>query len=154
MSALAKEIEARVRPMRAADLEQVLVIERRVFDFPWSRNVFMSCFGQGYRAHILELHRTVIGYGVMLICADECHLVNLCVDPECQSRGFGRSLLTRMLDYATSRGVRRAVLEVRRSNTAALALYRSENFSQLSWRKNYYPTATGREDALVLAKLL
>ena len=52
------------------------------------------------------------------------------------------------------RCARRAFLEVRPSNAAALALYLSENFSEVSLRKDYYPTPTGREDALVLAKLL
>ena len=146
--------EPRVRRMRITDLEKVSELENRVYDFPWSRKVFRSCFGRGYEGCVMEWSRAIIGYGIMLVVSTECHLVNLCVDSAFRERGLGRALLRLMLARAASLGARRAFLEVRPSNAAALALYLSENFSEVSLRKDYYPTPTGREDALVLAKLL
>ena len=144
----------RIRRMRLGDLGQVTRIESRIYDFPWNLNVFRSCFGSGYEGCVIELDRRIVGYGIMLIAAAECHLVNLCVDLRFQGRGLGRSLLRSMLSHAASLGAKRAILEVRPSNSAARSLYLSENFGETSLRKNYYPTAAGREDALVLAKLL
>ncbi len=146
--------EPRVRPMQPGDLREVTAIENRVYDFPWSRNVFMSCFSAGCEASVLELGGRIVSYGITMVATAECHLVNLSVDYAFQRRGFGRKLLRLMLDRAAACGARRVILEVRASNLAARALYNSEHFSQISLRKNYYPTEIGCEDALVLAKLL
>ena len=137
-----------VRPMHFVDLDRLLAIENRAYEFPWSRNVFMTCFGEDYQGCVLELEREVIGYAIMLLTAA------LCIDPMFQRRGFGRNLLRLMLDYAAFCGAKRAALEVRSSDAAAYALYASENFRRLSLRKNYYPTAKGHEDAVVMTKLL
>ncbi len=145
---------SRVRLMQPADFKEISVVENRVYDFPWSRNVFMSCFGQGYEGRVVEWSRAIVGYGIMLVAAAECHLVNLCIDPTFQRRGLGRGLLRAMLDRAVFLGARRVFLEVRPSNAAARALYVSENFHEMSLRRNYYPTPTGREDAVVLTKFL
>ena len=146
--------EPNIREMRPADFQEMLMIENRAYDFPWSRNVLMSCLNGGYQSRVIEWRRRIVGYGVMLIAAAECHLVNLCIDPMFQQRGFGRKLLRLMLCDAVLCGAKRAFLEVRPSNRAALALYGSEHFNEVSLRKNYYPTATGREDALILTRLL
>jgi ribosomal-protein-alanine N-acetyltransferase len=42
-------------------------------------------------------------------------------------------------------------LEVRASNVAAIALYESLGFNEATIRRNYYPTADGREDAIIMA---
>ena len=68
--------------------------------------------------------------------------------------GFGGGLLGSMLDAVRVQGTKRAFLEVRPSNQAARALYAKENFIEIGLRKDYYPTSVGREDALVLARLL
>ena len=142
------------RTMRPADLDQVAAIENRIYDFPWSRDVFLSCFTPDYENLVMELERRVIGYGMMWLAAGDCHVVNLCMDIVFQGRGLGRVLFRRMLDNAAAHGARRAMLEVRPSNAPALSLYASEQFNEVSLRRNYYPTANGREDALVLTRLL
>ena len=43
-------------------------------------------------------------------------------------------------------------LEVRPSNTRAIALYERSGFNEIGRRPRYYPTANnGREDAIVMA---
>ncbi|TFT87135.1 ribosomal-protein-alanine N-acetyltransferase, partial [Proteus mirabilis] len=39
---------------------------------------------------------------------------------------------------------------VRESNQKASNLYESIGFNSVSVRKNYYPTATGKEDAIIM----
>jgi ribosomal-protein-alanine N-acetyltransferase len=46
-------------------------------------------------------------------------------------------------------GIKKAYLEVRRSNTAALALYTGFGFVQTGIRKGYYPD--NKEDALLFS---
>ncbi|HBV40592.1 MAG TPA: ribosomal-protein-alanine N-acetyltransferase, partial [Erwinia sp.] len=49
------------------------------------------------------------------------------------------------------RGVLTLWLEVRASNHAAIALYQQLDFNEVSVRRNYYPTAEGKEDAIIMA---
>ena len=49
------------------------------------------------------------------------------------------------------RGGRECFLEVRASNTSAYRLYERYGFNEVGRRRGYYPSAEGREDALVMA---
>ena len=157
MSAQAKEMEAApatLRPMRVDDLEAVLDIELRAYPFPWTRGIFHDCLRAGYPAWVLEQGQTIIGYGMLNIGADEAHVLNVCTAPEVQGQGHGRRLLRSLLKAARNRGAQRVFLEVRPSNTIAIALYDSEGFNEIGRRPRYYPAKGGREDAIVMAKEL
>ncbi len=143
-----------LRLMREDDLDAVCMVECRAYEFPWKPGVFLDCLYEGCECRILEYDRRIVGYGVMTTGVDECHLLNLCIDPDFQRRGHGRTLLRRMLGIAVCRGAARAILEVRINNPAAQKLYLSEGFNRISRRKNYYPSSDGREDAVVLARVL
>ena len=115
--------DIRVEPMRAADLEAVLEIERQSFRTPWSRQAFL---------HELERNRVaglwvardergrddaaapVLGYLCLWAVADEVHVTNLAVHPARRGEGVGRLLLGTLLAHHRTRGARRAFLEVRR----------------------------------------
>lgn len=142
----------RLRPMSRNDIDAVLEIERELYLFPWSYGIFDDCLKAGYSCWVYESEDGIIGYGVMSLAADECHILNLCIHDAYQRSGFGRRLLRALLDHAHGRSVETAFLEVRASNEAALALYRSEGFHQIGHRKAYYPHEDGREDALVMSK--
>lgn len=141
-----------LRCMRADDLDTVMAIELRAYPFPWSRGIFADCLSSGYSAWVLEQGSQIIGYGVLSVAADEAHVLNVCVDPLVQSRGHGRLMLRTLLGSARSNNAQRVFLEVRPSNTAAIALYQSEGFNEIGRRPRYYPAANnGREDAIVMA---
>ncbi|MCY1457753.1 Ribosomal-protein-alanine acetyltransferase [compost metagenome] len=78
-------------------------------------------------------------------------MLNVCVDPSCQTRGLGRLLFRALVKLAREHGAQRVFLEVRPSNTPAVALYHSEGFNEIGRRPRYYPARDGREDALVMA---
>ena len=63
--------------------------------------------------------------------------------------GFGGQMLNHLIDDARAQDARQMFLEVRESNTAAIHMYLNHGFNEVGRRRNYYPTATGREDALV-----
>ncbi|WP_159016560.1 ribosomal protein S18-alanine N-acetyltransferase [Cognatiluteimonas profundi] len=145
---------ATMRPMRVDDLESVLDIELRAYPFPWTRGIFHDCLRAGYPAWVLELDGVIIGYGMLTIAADEAHVLNVCTAPEVQRQGHGRRLLRSLLKAARHRGAQHVFLEVRPSNTSAIALYDSEGFNEIGRRPRYYPARGGREDAIVMAKEL
>ncbi len=89
----------------------------------------------------------MIGLGCYWAILDEAHITVLAVDPHYQRRGLGKWLLVNLLADAGERALTRATLEVRPSNSRALALYESFGFETLGRRRRYY--ADG-EDALIL----
>jgi ribosomal-protein-alanine N-acetyltransferase len=140
-----------LRPMRESDLDAVLAIERRAYEFPWTLGIFRDCLLANYPAWVLARDDVLLGYGLLSIAADEAHILNLCTAPEAQGHGHGRRLLRALLQVARGRGAHRVFLEVRPSNAAAIALYHAEGFNEIGRRPRYYPAHDGREDALVMA---
>jgi ribosomal-protein-alanine N-acetyltransferase len=154
VAADAGRAQASMRPMRDADLDEIMRIELRAYPFPWTIGIFRDCLRAGYPAWVLEAGQRLIGYGVLSVAADEAHVLNVCVDPEDQGQGHGRRLLRGLERVARGLGVQRVFLEVRPSNPAAIALYHDEGFNEIGRRPRYYPAHEGREDAIVMAKEL
>lgn len=151
MNARAREPRPAMRPMFEDDLDAVMDVELRAYPFPWTRNIFLDCLQAGYPGRVLLLDGVIAGYGMVSLAADEAHILNVCIDPQVQSRGHGRQLLRELVRVARLRGAARVFLEVRPSNTSAITLYHSEGFNEIGRRPRYYPAENGREDALVMA---
>lgn len=142
-----------LRAMHEGDVDAVMAIEAQSYEHPWTHGIFRDCLRVGYICRVLTDSAGVIaGYGVMSLGAGECHLLNICVAPAFRGQGCGRELVTALLAHARGERVTMALLEVRRSNAAAHALYSALGFNEIGTRRNYYPTHTGREDALLLAR--
>ncbi len=155
MSASISEPLFQPRPMDSADLPAVMAIERRAYSHPWSEGIFRDCLHVGYLCRVCELDGRVIGHAVLSIAAGEAHLLNLCIDPDFQRRGLGRSLLEACFDEACQHHAETLFLEVRMSNKAAIRLYLAMGFNEVGVRAGYYPAGDGRrEDAFVFAKTL
>ena len=154
MSAVFEFTTETYRMMTEYDLPVILGIEQRSYRFPWSEGIFQDCLRFGYSSWVIEVERQVIGYGVMSLAVNECHILNICVDPDWQGQGIGRRMLHQLITIARARKADTAFLEVRQTNSQALSLYYSEGFNEIGVRRNYYPALFGREDAIILAKTL
>lgn len=147
-----------MRPMRRRDLDAVADIERSIYPFPWTRGNFADSLLAGHDAWVLEIEieesPQLVGYAVMMWLPDEVHLLNISVAAPMQGRGYGREMLQWLMRDAAGRGARGMLLEVRPSNSPALALYRSIGFESIGVRRGYYPAEGGREDAQVLFRQL
>jgi [ribosomal protein S18]-alanine N-acetyltransferase len=78
--------------------------------------------------------------------ADEVHVIHVATRPDWRRRGAARAMMQVLVDHARARRARLVLLEVRRSNRAALALYRAYGFSAIGIRRGYY--ADTSEDAV------
>lgn len=141
-------------PMQEGDLGEVMAVELRVMPYPWGNGHFSDCLRAGYACWICRSGGEFAGYFVVMPSVDEAHLLTIGVAEKFQGRGFGALLLRHAMTTASAAGCNRLLLEVRPSNTPALGLYRHFGFAEIGRRKGYYPAATGREDALVLARSL
>lgn len=142
--------ELTAAPMAVSDLDQVLDIERASFPTPWTRAAFCYEIEQNKvaRCTAMRARGDVVGYLCFWEIGHEIHITNLAVHPEWRRRGVARRLLAAALAEGIARGVTLAFLEVRPSNTRALALYESLGFQVIGRRNGYY-FDTG-EDALVM----
>lgn len=143
-----------IRDMNHDDLPMVSDIERRSYEFPWSHGVFRDCLLAGYQCVVLIREDRVAGYAILSVAAGEAHILNLCIEPDVRSLGYGERLLDELLYRARSASVREIFLEVRPTNATAIALYRKKGFHQIAARPAYYQAKEGREDAAVFAKKL
>ncbi len=140
--------------MKKEDLGQVLAIEQTSFSMPWSENLFLSEFRSPLVSTLMVSlsstapRRTVTGYIVFWLVAEEMHILNLAVAPDFRRRGIARSLVLAGIKHAQAKGARRALLEVRPSNISAQKLYSSLGFIGTSMRRDYYDSPV--EDALVM----
>lgn len=138
------------RRMTAQDLEAVLKIEYAAFSHPWTRGIFTDALSS-YQCWLMFDGSQQVGHGVIQLILDEAHLLNITVKPESQGCGLGLKLLTHLMEEATRQGARECFLEVRESNASAWRLYERFGFNEVGRRRDYYPVAGGREDAIIMA---
>lgn len=144
------ESNLELRPMRRADLAQVVEIECQAYPFPWSKDIFGDCLRVGYCCRVMEVDGAVRGYGILSVAALEAHLLNLCVAPAYRRMGLARVMLEALMVEARLNRASRLFLEVRPTNAGAIELYRQYRFRPIGRRPNYYPARHGREDAMVM----
>jgi ribosomal-protein-alanine N-acetyltransferase len=152
MSAVFKSAEAQFEPITEERLDEVVAVESRVYDHPWTRGNFSDSLRAGYQAQLLAADGVVLGYFVAMKGVDEVHLLNLTVAPDHQGEGWGRLMLDALAVWARGQGAQWLWLEVRVSNTRAQRIYERQGYRRVGERKKYYPFAQGRrEDAVVMS---
>lgn len=143
-----------IRPMQISDLPAIMTIEQAAHLFPWTKGILHDCITVGYSCWVIENEDKIVGFAIVMTAVNESHILNICIDPTSQRQGYGKLLMTHLIEVARSHQVDMMFLEVRKSNLAALKLYAELDFIEVGVRKNYYPTAAGHEDAIVLARSL
>ena len=130
-----------IRPAERADLLDVSRIERRSFDDAWPFGQFEEFLGEPGFLVAVEGAK-VVGYVVADTIADRGqplgHVKDLAVHPARRGRGIATRLLDRALSVLEAAGARRAKLEVRQTNQAAISLYRDFGFEPHHLISRYY----------------
>lgn len=142
-------------PLTAEFLPDVAALDQRCFGGLWSLDNYQRELESPNSDLIIlvasssnpPIKKTVVGLGCLWAILEEAHITILAVDPSYQGQGLGKWILYELLATAQRRGLERATLEVRASNTVALHLYGKLDFRQAGLRRHYYPDG---EDALIL----
>jgi len=140
-----------IEPMSEGDIAAVAQIERRIYAFPWTFGNFLDSLRAGYSCWICRDRERIVGYAVLMIAANEAHLLNLSIDVCFQRQGHGSRFLQYLVTAAREHGACVLFLEVRPSNEAGLGLYAKHGFRRVGVRRDYYPAPEGRENAVVLS---
>ena len=143
-----------IRQMTSEDMPEVMEIERVAFTNPWSPDLLRRELSHDWSTILLveeELApgmRRLLGFSIFWVVHDELHILNVATDPSQRRRGVARAVMNATLDRGRQRRCVMATLEVRRSNEAALSLYRGLGFRAVGVRPNYY--VDEGEDAIVM----
>lgn len=139
-----------IRRLAPRDLDKLVYLELAAFAYPWSRRHFADSLSNGHDCFGLWLGDTLVGHYILQVVAGDATIMNIAVHPACQGRGLGRLLLGHLLDNASRQHADMVFLEVRPSNSAAIALYENIGFAEVGRRPNYYDSPNGREDAIIM----
>lgn len=138
-----------------AHLPALQAIEKAVQLTPWADDTFRSCLSGretcwGYE----DDDGRLLAFAIVQDILDERHLLNIAVDPNDHRRGLGQQLLRHVINSAIDSDLSVIYLEVRKSNRAAIKLYKKHDFSICGQRKNYYARGEHKEDAVLMLKHL
>jgi len=149
-------VTARVLQVAKAHLDSIVRIERECFSDPWSADAFSGMIDSPLALFYVALsaEEKVVGYVAAAAIRDDGEILNVAVEHEARGQGIGGALLDHAIGALGEQLVRSVFLEVRESNTAAMALYKSRGFEEISVRKDYYrrPVENARVLRLELRK--
>ena len=148
-----EKMRVNIVPMTADHLEELERLEKICFSRPWSRKMLAEELDNECAAFLVAedpITKEVVGYAGLLVMADEGYITNVAVFPEYRRRGVAGQIIAVFDNFARGNRLAFLTLEVRPSNAAAIALYRSFGFEEVGRRKNYYDLP--KEDALILTK--
>ena len=138
---------------REALLPQIQQIEQQSFSVPWTEQMLrMQLEPDSHVFLTAETEAGVVGYVGMMYVLDEGYITNVAVRKDCRRRGIADALLRALEARARALSLSFLTLEVRESNSPAIALYGKRGYRVVGRRKNYYEKPT--EDALLMTLTL
>ena len=151
-------------PLKKAHINKVCAIEKECFTDPWKKEIFLELLDYPYAVNIAaaeieietgigaeETEKTekIAGYCIFYHIWEECQIMNIAVKKSMQNKKIATKLLSAVLEYAETENIAKIILEVRRSNAKAIALYKKFGFEIDGVRENYYKRP--KEDALLMS---
>lgn len=139
-----------IAPMTYDHVPEVAELERCCFRDPWSERMLTEQLDSENAGALVALGEdgALLGYASVSVVLDEGYIANVAVQPACRRQGIARALLRAFRRFAEQNRLAFLTLEVRASNTPAIALYRGEGYRQTGRRKNYYRHPA--EDAIIM----
>jgi [ribosomal protein S18]-alanine N-acetyltransferase len=142
-----------IRRLALQDLDAIERIENAVYPTPWSRSMFAGELAKPSSLSIGGFDPDsgrLIAYLIVSRYVDAWHIMNLAVHPGWRRAGVASRLLDELFMLTSGDERRGYTLEVRVSNTSAIALYEGFGFETSGIRRGYY--TDNREDALIMWK--
>jgi ribosomal-protein-alanine N-acetyltransferase len=142
-----------IRRLSIPDLDPIVEIENAVYPTPWSRSMFAGELAKPSSVSLGAFDAEAGGLVAYLIVSryvDAWHIMNVAVHPGYRRQGVASRLLDELFELTAGDPRRGYTLEVRVSNTTAIALYERFGFEPSGIRRGYY--TDNREDALIMWK--
>lgn len=140
-----------ILPFQNEYIDDIWEIEQKSHAHCWQMMSIFAWQSPMQCNQVLLVDGHVVGYYYAQNVVGEISLLNIAIEPSSQGKGLGRRLLNGLIDAAQQQQASTIFLEVRESNVAAIHLYRKVGFIEQGRRKDYYPTETGREAAVIMS---
>lgn len=139
-----------IEKMLAENISDVAEIEKICFAHPWSEKSLEEQLTNDISHFFVakNIDGKSIGYAGMQAIVGEGYVTNIGVLPQYRGSGIGSRLVKQLIDTADGLRLDFISLEVRPSNTVAIALYKKYGFKEVGRRKNFYRSPT--EDGLIM----
>lgn len=131
-------------------------IHGELFNPPWSEKSIVDLLehpaSTAFVAVTAGTTKTVIGFVLGQLAADEAEILSIGVTKDWQKKGIGVRLVEGLARAAKRAEAKRLFLEVATDNEGALALYTKAGFVGVGLRRGYYDRpGAPKADALTLA---
>lgn len=133
-----------------SDIPIIAEIEKERFSQPWSENSIRSAMNNNTVFFLAKKENKTVGYVGLSVVADEGYITNIAVKKEAEKQGVATALLKKVCEYCVEKQLAFFSLEVRKSNTPAIKLYKRFLMEEVGLRKNFY--VTPKEDALIFTR--
>jgi len=129
-------------------------IEREAISPPWSHGALLDEISRddSFFAVAVGDSSQLFGFVILRRMGGEGELLQIAVDKAVRRRGIADELMEAAIGFAAGNSLGAVYLEVRKSNEAAIALYKKHSFSSVRHRKDYFDGPV--EDALVMSREL
>ena len=150
-----KPISTSFKKITLDEIERVAQLEFESSKNPWSKKQLSeSVSNPDNLGYLLLVQSKMIGYIIAMPSLDSADILNLAVHKDFKRKGYGSSLIDHLLMNFKKRDIKTLFLEVRKGNFAAIALYLSLGFEEISIRKNYYAKNSNqlslKEDGIIM----
>ena len=128
-----------IRWMIRKDLEPVIDIENKVFEFPWKEEDFVRCLRQRHCiGMVAEFDDEILGYMIYELFKEKLHVYNFAVHPKAQRTGVGKCMVDKLKGKLSHQRRYSVNLEIRESNLAAQLFFRKMGFRATCVLKGFY----------------
>ena len=137
--------------MQKNDIDEVFEIETASFNgHHWSKSSLYDELSNNLANYycIRNEENTIVGYAGFWHIIDEAHITTIAITPKYRRKKLGELLLRNIIEQCYKKEIKYITLEVRVSNSPAIALYEKYGFKSLGTRKHYYQD--NNEDALIM----
>ena len=135
------------------DLPQVLEIEQAISP-PWTHGALLYEIYREDSFFAVARHDSaaspLLGFLILRRMGDDGELLQIAVDETARRGGVADTLMGAAIGFSKDEALRSVFLEVRRSNEAAIGLYKKHRFKTVRIRKDYYNSPV--EDAVVMQR--
>lgn len=139
-----------IRAVTQVDVPKLAEIAALADPYPWNEERIASCLRPQASNWLIAQAQQILGFSLTTFVCEQAELLYLCLHPAYQRQGYAQQLLRWLIQHLRTQAVHVLFLEVRESNYRAIELYKKMGFQPYYKRLNYYPTAAGREHAILM----
>jgi ribosomal-protein-alanine N-acetyltransferase len=136
---ISDEIRVHIRWLVSRDMEEVLEIERKSFEFPWTEEDYHRCLrARNCIGMVAEYNNEVAGYMIYELCKSKIQLLNLATAKKFRRLGVATQMMAKLIGKLSSQKRNQITFEIRETNLSAQLFFRSIGFRATQILKGYF----------------